>query len=732
MSAVGAAAAMALTMGAGTVFAATPTGGSTVDTTAATIDYTKTASLTLRKLKETNGDEKAAYGVDVTEDDARTPMEGVQFGIVRVGDIETVAGNIGNTPQVGTYYTNIDPNFLAILTKLGAAPTVTTITKSDNTTITAYTSEALTEAMSKATANNSLTETGDEMINDYVRAKGAASLAETDADGYVTFADQTLGLYVTAETSTRGYLEKVTDPESNSLPSSAELITSPSDPFLVSLPQTNRVTLSDQDAGSVWQYDVTAYPKNTTAQIRKTIRREGTTDLVETDDAEIGETVNEFITANLDSPLSDHTYETLKIDDAMNNMALRKINAVYMTDYVKDPSSTEQFGEHHLEFKEGTDYTVTYSTQAGRMNASDDDDKGLGDTTDLTTKTAYKDRDITRPDDIPSSLPDAHAEDTAFQIQFTESGLRKINAWFASEKSTVSDHNGDETVAGNITTGQAARQMIVVDFDATVTPALSDVSSTGSANSERNAQINGENGITAADNEDRPGLTVRFSNTSNSQYVPGNRIHVYTYRLDLTKDGVTDASQVSFTVLRKSDGQPVQFVKELDGQYHVLDSEGYKKEDGTADAEDAANAVTTIHPATGSSGKLIVRGLDTDTYTFTETTTQNGRSLLTDTFDVTLSGHTDDSNLDDVNGDLTAAYITAPSADGTDTGRQTGATDIDKQAGVASFTVNNYPTIDLKTGGIGQNVLMLFGIGVAGLAGIVTVTTKQKKAKEKA
>lgn len=719
---------MALTMSAGTVFAA-----DTVRTTNATIDYSKTASLTLRKLKETNGDEKTAYGVDVAEDDAKTPMKGVQFGLVRIADIETVAGNVEKTPQVGTYYTNLDPDFLAVLTKLNAAPTATTITKSDNTTITAYTSEAMTNAIKKATANNTLTETGDEMINDYVRTKGANSLAETDADGYVTFSGQKLGLYVTAETSTQGYLENIQEEETNSLPSSAELISSPSDPFLVSLPQTNRVTLNDtSEAGSVWQYDVTAYPKNTTVQIRKAIRREGTKNLVETDDAEIGETVNEFITANLDSPLSGHTYETLKIDDAMNNLALRGINAIYMTDYVKDPSSTDQFGKHYLEFKEGEDYTLSYSTQGGRMNASDDADQGLGDTDDLTTKTAYNDRDITKPDDVPSSLPDDHAEDTAFQINFTEAGLRKINAWFASQKSTHSDKNGDNTVAGSVTTGLMPRQMIVVDFNATVTPALSDVSS-DTANSERNAQINGENGITAADNEDRPGITVRFSNTSKSQYMPGNRIHVYTYRLDLTKDGVTDASQVSFTVVRKSDGKQVSFVKELDGQYHLLDSEGYKKEDGKADAEDAANAVTTIHPATGSSGKLIVRGLDSDTYTFTETTTQNGRSLLTDTFDVTLNGHKDDTNLSDVNGDLTEAYITAPSTEQKDDkGRQTGATDIDKQAGVASFTVNNYPTIDLKTGGAGQNILMLLGIGFAGLAGIVTVSKKQKKVKEEA
>ena len=92
--------------------------------------------------------------------------------------------------------------------------------------------------------------------------------------------------------------------------------------------------------------------------------------------------------------------------------------------------------------------------------------------------------------------------------------------------------------------------------------------------------------------------------------------HVYTYAIDLTKrfaDNKGDFSKVNFVIQNDTDGY---FVKAelIDGVYYVT---GH-----TADEAEATRFVPT------DNGKVIVKGLEDDTYSITETATDNGYRLL--------------------------------------------------------------------------------------------------------
>lgn len=107
--------------------------------------------------------------------------------------------------------------------------------------------------------------------------------------------------------------------------------------------------------------------------------------------------------------------------------------------------------------------------------------------------------------------------------------------------------------------------------------------------------------------------------------------HVYTYGLELTKlfsDGKGDFSKVEFLIHNDTDGYFVQAeLNEAEGIYYVTDH-----------VEAEADATHFI-PVTSDDkdGKVIVKGLEDDTYTITEVRTDNGYTLLKDDIAVVIS-----------------------------------------------------------------------------------------------
>ena len=107
--------------------------------------------------------------------------------------------------------------------------------------------------------------------------------------------------------------------------------------------------------------------------------------------------------------------------------------------------------------------------------------------------------------------------------------------------------------------------------------------------------------------------------------------HVYTYGIDLTKlfsDGKGNFQNVQFLFQNDTDGYYVKAELNKDeGIYYVVDH------------VTNPNEATRFIPveSNGKPGKVIVKGLEDDTYTITEIRTDNGYTLLKDDIEVVIS-----------------------------------------------------------------------------------------------
>ena len=107
--------------------------------------------------------------------------------------------------------------------------------------------------------------------------------------------------------------------------------------------------------------------------------------------------------------------------------------------------------------------------------------------------------------------------------------------------------------------------------------------------------------------------------------------HVFTYGIDLTKlfsDGNGDFSKVEFLIQNKTDNFFVKAeLNENEGVYYVVDH--------VAAEADATHFVPV--KTADSKGKIIVKGLEDDTYTMTEVRTDSGYVMLKQGINVVIS-----------------------------------------------------------------------------------------------
>lgn len=191
--------------------------------------------------------------------------------------------------------------------------------------------------------------------------------------------------------------------------------------------------------------------------------------------------------------------------------------------------------------------------------------------------------------------------------------------------------------------------------------------------------------------------------------------HVYTYGLDLTKlfsDNKGDYSQVEFLVHNDTDGYYVQAALDKDsGIYYVT---------GHAAAEADA---THFIPVTsgGKDGKIILKGLEDDTYTITEVHTAEGYTLLKDAIRVEIStgnsgsictvcGKEGLSASAKVNGDTVAM-----------------AADASSVSALVPFTVTNSPKTEIPPTGDNSMLLVLGAAAQASLCGMLLVMPRLRK-----
>ncbi len=201
-------------------------------------------------------------------------------------------------------------------------------------------------------------------------------------------------------------------------------------------------------------------------------------------------------------------------------------------------------------------------------------------------------------------------------------------------------------------------------------------------------------------NRNKPELTAKNANTE-AYKITGNEPGIYTYRIRLTKRGVTDPGKVSFSV--KRNGKQVLFSRDKAGVYHIFDN----------DLDDAQKAPKTGEISPAPDGTLVIRGLDADTYDFTEKTTQTGYELLKSSFSVALTAN------NPADGRLKKAVIST-----TD-----GSAEIHVSSGTASFEVENMKSLILRTGGSGVKIFYSLG-GAAALASAVFAIYMNRRRRE--
>ena len=186
--------------------------------------------------------------------------------------------------------------------------------------------------------------------------------------------------------------------------------------------------------------------------------------------------------------------------------------------------------------------------------------------------------------------------------------------------------------------------------------------------------------------------------------------HVYTYGLDLTKefsDNNGDFSNVLFLMKNSTDNYYVQ-AELKDDVYYVT---GHTTQEAEA---------TRFSPV--STGKLLVKGLEDDSYIITEVATDDGYTLLDENFSVTIS-QSESATFCETCG---KALLTA-SAKVNDKAVAM-LEDNGSVSALVPLTVANTRSFDLpKTGG--QGSMLLYGLGIFAVltAGVITVLYIRKR-----
>jgi fimbrial isopeptide formation D2 family protein/LPXTG-motif cell wall-anchored protein len=146
------------------------------------------------------------------------------------------------------------------------------------------------------------------------------------------------------------------------------------------------------------------------------------------------------------------------------------------------------------------------------------------------------------------------------------------------------------------------------------------------------ATMDSDNTVTYGDNGNPNDVVLTWKRSNSSYYdTLVDDAHVYTYGIDLTKlfsDGKGDFSKVEFIVHNDTDNYFVKAeLNTAEGIYYVVDH---------VDAEADATHFIPVE-SNGKPGKVIIKGLEDDTYTITEVRTDNGYTLLKEDIEVIIS-----------------------------------------------------------------------------------------------
>ena len=209
------------------------------------------------------------------------------------------------------------------------------------------------------------------------------------------------------------------------------------------------------------------------------------------------------------------------------------------------------------------------------------------------------------------------------------------------------------------------------------------------------------------DNPNEVELTWRRTNSTYFDTL-NDCCHVYTYGVDVLKqfsDGKGNIQNVKFNLHNDTDN--CYIIADLkDGVYYAKGIASKK-----ADA-------TTFIP--NSSGHIIVKGLEDDSYSLTETATDKGYVLLKEAVKIVMTTKE--------NGACEQCGVKLPTASATVNGKDVTMTDGNA---IVPLTVINNPGFDLpKTGGYGTWMFTIGGVALLGAAAFIVVKSRKHKSEQ--
>lgn len=553
-----------------------PVGASAVEWEDATIDTSRTGSLTIYKYDVTNAEKDGVWdssyvstgvfdqsGVnDVLGNGESTlgngetgygyAIKGVEFTYVRVADIVQFSESEadGSTSSHVEVLYGIDKNKGAdFLKALGLADGANRYENADHLDSGKfyYQSDELIDALAAALESNSTVVKN--ALEAYVSSNGGTSMPLTNAYGKTAASNLDLGLYLVLETKV------------------PEMVVSTTDPFLVSVPMTSVNSTNATDGGTRWIYDITLYPKNLTGipTLEKTLRESkndtgkhngSASDITDgyahTGTASDGDIIDYQIISTLPSITSKSTYLSCYTFIDTLSKGLSYIKGDVALEFFTDAGCTKSIAKWT---EADGKFTVSYN--AGKDGES------------------------------------------VMTIEMTEAGLSEINTSKAVYTGADMTNSGYSDCTLRIT---------------------------------YTAKMNSDASVNYGEAGNPNDVVLTWKRTSQDYYdTLVDDCHLYTFGIDLTKrfsDGKGDFSKVEFMVQNKTDGY---FVKaELNKDEGVYYATGH-----VADKADATHFV----PVTSgeNQGKVMVKGLEDDTYVMAEVRTDNGYVLLKKGIEVVIS-----------------------------------------------------------------------------------------------
>ncbi len=206
------------------------------------------------------------------------------------------------------------------------------------------------------------------------------------------------------------------------------------------------------------------------------------------------------------------------------------------------------------------------------------------------------------------------------------------------------------------------------------------------------------------DNPNEVELTWRRTNNSYFDTLK-DCCHVYTYGIDVLKqfsDNGGNLRNVKFRLHNDTDDCYI-IAEQKDGVYYA---KGFASKKSDA---------TTFVPS--GSGHIVVKGLEDDTYSLTEITTDKGYVLLKDAVKIIIKAN-ENGQCEKCSAKLLTASATVNSKDITMT---------DGNA-IVPLTVVNNPGFDLpKTGGYGTWMFTIGGVALLGAAAFIVIRSRKHK-----